>query len=425
VILQDLGLITPEAARYLWTGLILLGVAPCIAMVLVWTDLAKGNGPLGIVLMAWNSIIQVITTPFYIALLVGTYIAIDILLIGQSVLLYLGLPLMLGVLTRSYVIKNKGEVWLKDRLLPKFGAMQLLALLFTMVVMFSLKGGVILDNPNLIWQMAIPVVLFFFLLYNLVFYTCRRFGYNYEDSSTMGFHCTGRNFELAIAIALTAFATMPMVAVSTVVGPLIEGLRVPELVLVEVDPALGRNEPDGEIRDLLKASAGTNLGLDYLPGSVTFDPIVGPPPDAETASRLVLFDAFVTNVDRTPRNPNVLLWHRRVWLIDHGAALYFHHGWSAADRLDGSRDPFTEVRQHVLLPWASALGAAAAHLGAVLTEPLFARVVAAIPASWETPRDGFADAGAMRAAYLAWLRARAEALPIFLEEAERARAERV
>jgi ACR3 family arsenite transporter len=222
VILQHFGLITPEAARYLWTGLILLGVAPCIAMVLVWTDLAKGNGPLGIVLMAWNSIIQVITTPFYIALLVGAYIAIDIFLIGQSVLLYLGLPLLLGVTTRRFVIKRKGEPWLKIKLLPYFGAMQLIALLFTMVVMFSLKGGVILDNPNLVWQMAIPVVLFFFLLYNLVFYTCRRFGYNYEDSSTMGFHCTGRNFELAIAIALTAFATMPMVAVSTVVGPLIE-----------------------------------------------------------------------------------------------------------------------------------------------------------------------------------------------------------
>ncbi|MFH0816931.1 MAG: arsenic resistance protein [Methanobacteriota archaeon] len=229
VILQDLGMITPEAARYLWTGLILLGVAPCIAMVLVWTDLAKGNGPLGIVLMAWNSIIQVITTPFYIALLVGAYIAIDIILIGQSVLLYLGLPLMLGVLTRNYFIKTKGEVWLKEKLLPKFGAMQLIALLFTMVVMFSLKGGVILDNPNLVWQMAIPVVLFFFLLYNLVFYTCRRFGYNYEDASTMGFHCTGRNFELAIAIALTAFATMPMVAVSTVVGPLIE---IPVMLMI-------------------------------------------------------------------------------------------------------------------------------------------------------------------------------------------------
>ena len=222
MILPYFGLIDPNTANYLWTGLILLGVAPCIAMVLVWTDLAKGNGPLGIVLMAWNSIIQMITTPLYIALLVGTYVAIDIGLIGQSVLFYLGLPLLAGVITRHEVIKRKSEEWLNTKVLPYFGAMQLLALLFTMVVMFSLRGGVILDNPNLIWQMAIPVVLFFFLLYNLVFYTCRKLGYNYEDSSTMGFHCTGRNFELAIAIALTAFAAMPMVAVSTVVGPLIE-----------------------------------------------------------------------------------------------------------------------------------------------------------------------------------------------------------
>src|SRR3990170_2459154 len=221
-ILPYFGLITAETARYLWTGLILLGVAPCIAMVLVWTDLAKGNGPLGIVLMAWNSIIQVFTTPLYIALLVGTYIAIDIVQIGQSVLLYLGLPLLLGVITRREVIKWKSEEWLNKKLIPYYNAMQLVALLFTMVVMFSLRGGVIIDNPNLIWQMAIPVVLFFFLLFNLVYYTTRRMGYNYEDASTMGFHCTGRNFELAIAIALTAFASMPMVAVSTVVGPLIE-----------------------------------------------------------------------------------------------------------------------------------------------------------------------------------------------------------
>jgi ACR3 family arsenite transporter len=221
-ILPALGLITPDTARYLWTGLILLGVAPCIAMVLVWTDLAKGNGPLGIVLMAWNSIIQVFTTPFYIALLVGTYIAIDIVLIGQSVFLYLGLPLFFGVITRREVIKRKSVEWLNTKLIPRFNALQLLALLFTMIVMFSLKGGVIIDNPNLIWQMAVPVILFFFLLFHIVYYTTRRMGYNYEDSATMGFHCTGRNFELAIAIALTAFASIPMVAVSTVVGPLIE-----------------------------------------------------------------------------------------------------------------------------------------------------------------------------------------------------------
>jgi len=221
-ILPFFGLITLETARYLWTGLILLGVAPCIAMVLVWTDLAKGNGPLGIVLMAWNSIIQVFTTPLYIALLVGTYIAIDIVSIGESVLLYLGLPLLFGVITRREVIKRKSEDWLNNKLIPYYNAIQLLALLFTMVVMFSLRGGVIIDNPGLVWQMAIPIVLFFFLLFNLVYYTTRHMGYNYEDAATMGFHCTGRNFELAIAIALTAFSFMPMVAVSTVVGPLIE-----------------------------------------------------------------------------------------------------------------------------------------------------------------------------------------------------------
>jgi ACR3 family arsenite transporter len=217
-----LGWIGVQTAKYLWTGLILLGVAPCIAMVLVWTDLARGNGPLGIVLMAWNSVIQMITTPLYIALLVGTYIPIDIVSIGQSVLLYLGLPLLCGALTRQEALKYRSREWLEERLIPYYNAVQLLALLFTMVVMFALRGGIIVDHPELIWQMATPIVLFFFLLYNLVYAVTRRIGYNYEDSSTMAFHCTGRNFELAIAIALTAFASMPMVAVSTVVGPLIE-----------------------------------------------------------------------------------------------------------------------------------------------------------------------------------------------------------
>jgi len=233
-----LGLMTAEMGKYLWTGLILLGVAPCIAMVLVWTDLADGNGPLGIVLMAWNSLIQVLTTPFFIAILVGTYIAIDIIMIGQSVLLYLGLPLLLGVITRREVIKLKSKEWLNNKLLPYFNALQLLALLFTMIVMFALQGGVIVRHPELIWQMAIPITLFFFLLFNLVYFTSERLGYNPQDCSTMAFHCTGRNFELAIAIALTAFASIPMVAVSTVVGPLIE---IP-VMLVLVKIALRRKK---------------------------------------------------------------------------------------------------------------------------------------------------------------------------------------
>src|SRR6202050_4105820 len=105
------------------------------------------------------------------------------------------------------------------------------------------------------------------------------------------------------------------------------GLKVPELVLVEVDSTLGRNEPDEEIRDLLRASVGLNLAMDYLPGSLMFDPAAGDRADAAFASRLVWFDAFVTNVDRTARNPNLLCWHKKLFPIDHGAALYFHHNW--------------------------------------------------------------------------------------------------
>jgi hypothetical protein len=116
------------------------------------------------------------------------------------------------------------------------------------------------------------------------------------------------------------------------------------------------------------------------------------------------------------------VWHRRLWLIDHGATLYFHHGWGPADRLEGSRDPFVEVREHVLLPWASALEEAAAHLGRAFTAEVIDEVVRQIPASWLGPEHGFPDADAHRAAYAAWLRARATAQPIFVEEAARARA---
>jgi hypothetical protein len=204
------------------------------------------------------------------------------------------------------------------------------------------------------------------------------------------------------------------------------GLAVPEIVLVDLDRALAASEPDPEIALPLEASAGLNLGLDYLPGSITFDPVVGPVPDAATASRLVLLDAFVMNVDRTPRNSNLLSWHARMWLIDHGASLYFHHGWGPADRLESSRDPFVEVRDHVLLPWATALADAAVHLRAALSDEMFARVVDAIPAAWLAPEGhGPEDETSERAAYLAWLRARAAALPIVLAEAERARAQLV
>lgn len=200
------------------------------------------------------------------------------------------------------------------------------------------------------------------------------------------------------------------------------GLAVPEIVLVDIDRAIADSEPDPELAEPLEKSVGRNLGLDYLPGSITFDPVADPAPDATTASCIVLFDSFVLNVDRTARNPNLLSWHGRLWLIDHGASLYVHHGWGPAAPLDGSRDPFAQVRTHVLLRWASALGDAAARLHAALTPDVFARVVADVPAEWLAPDDPFGGDAPHRAAYVDWLRARREALPLFLEEAERARA---
>jgi len=222
VIFVNAGLINDNLGNSLWIGMTLLGIAPCIAMVLVWTDLARGNGPLGIVLMAWNSLIQIVTTPFYIWLIIGMSVKINVMLLAQSVLLYLGLPLLLGVITRKIVISKKGEGWLNEKLIPKFNTLQLMALLSTLVIMFSINGNVILEHPELIVYMAFPLALFLAILFVSVFLISMKLRFNYDDSATMSFHCTGRNFELSIAIALTAFASMPMVSVSTVIGPLIE-----------------------------------------------------------------------------------------------------------------------------------------------------------------------------------------------------------
>jgi len=199
------------------------------------------------------------------------------------------------------------------------------------------------------------------------------------------------------------------------------GFLVPEIVTIDLDPALAATEPDPDISDLLEASAGRNLGLDYLPGSATFDPVAGPAPDPLYASRLVLFDSFVTNVDRTLKNPNLLCWHKKIWLIDHGAALYFHHGWGPADVLVESADPFTFVKKHVLLPWAKELTAASEQLFEALTPELFRRVVEEIPAEWLLG-SAFPDERAHREAYVSWFSSRRGAFPLFLEEATRARA---
>ncbi|HEY9421383.1 MAG TPA: HipA family kinase [Thermoanaerobaculia bacterium] len=200
------------------------------------------------------------------------------------------------------------------------------------------------------------------------------------------------------------------------------GFKIPDVVLMEVDAALGRNEPDPEIRDLLKASVGENLGVDYLPGSVTFDPAAGESVEADLASSLVWFDAFITNVDRTPRNPNLLWWHKVLHPIDHGAALYFHHNWQNLEQMAGSR--FPAIRDHVLLPWASRIEEADLRLRPMLDEALFARVIGDIPESWLLTDPSLSPAD-RRAGYLTFLTRRLEAAPAFVEEAVRARAQLV
>jgi hypothetical protein len=184
---------------------------------------------------------------------------------------------------------------------------------------------------------------------------------------------------------------------------------------------LGRSEPDSEIRDLIKASEGLNLALDYLPGSITFDPLV---PTAAVdlnslASQIVWFDALVTNVDRTPRNPNLLVWHKHLWLIDHGASLYFHHAWG--NILERAPKPFGAIKDHVLLPWADDLAGADALLAPKLTPQVLEEIVAQIPDSWLGDVAQFESIEAHRAAYVQYLRARLEGPRAWVEEARHAR----
>lgn len=202
------------------------------------------------------------------------------------------------------------------------------------------------------------------------------------------------------------------------------GLPVPEIVFVELDAALGRSEPDYEIRSLIQASAGLNLAMDYLPGSLAYSPSMARAVDADLASAIVWFDAFITNVDRTARNTNMLLWHNQLYLIDHGAALYFHHTWENA--LTRSQTPFAPIREHVLLPRASRMQAADARLKPLLTEQVLHAIVAQVPASWlEGEEARFATADEHRQAYVAYLLSRLAASEAFVQEAEHARAQLV
>jgi hypothetical protein len=196
------------------------------------------------------------------------------------------------------------------------------------------------------------------------------------------------------------------------------GMKIPELVFANLDTAFGRTEPDEEIQDLLKASVGLNLALHYLSGAITFDRSVTPV-DALLASKIVWMDCLLTNVDRTPRNTNMLTWHRELWLIDHGAALYFHHSWHNWE--EQAKRPFVQVKDHVLLAYATELEAADTELKAILTPQVIRGIVGLIPDEWltteweETPDE-------VRNIYAQFLETRLSSSQIFVNEAQHARA---
>jgi hypothetical protein len=193
-------------------------------------------------------------------------------------------------------------------------------------------------------------------------------------------------------------------------------LPVPEIVFMELDGALARSEPDFEVQELAKASTGLNLGLDYLPGAVAFSTIDIARVDPLLASRIVWFDAYMSNVDRTVRNTNMLYWHQRLMLIDHGAALYFHH--ATDDYLARVRDPFRSIKDHVLLSAASELAEATRDSREFLTPGVLDTIVSEVPLAWMEDE-------AQRQTYRAYLQARLDAAEFFVEEAQHARAQSI
>ena len=203
---------------YLRTGLILTGVAPCIAMVTLWSGISGGNLSLSATLSAIDSILQMFLTPFYIALLVKA-VPYDHSIIPKLIAMYLGLPLILGNIARDRILKYKGEEGLK-KLEPHLEKTWFIGLVFTLVVMFSSEGEHVLAKPWHLVRIAIPLIIFFFLQFSIIFKTCKKLNLNYEDSASIAFNGTGMNFELAIAIALSAFPAR--VAVATVMCPLTE-----------------------------------------------------------------------------------------------------------------------------------------------------------------------------------------------------------
>ncbi len=193
------------------------------------------------------------------------------------------------------------------------------------------------------------------------------------------------------------------------------GLPVPRAAIIDLGAGFGEAEPDLEIQDILRGSVGENFGLAYLPGALPFDPAVERDVDPALAAAIVWFDACITNVDRTARNTNLLRWQGGLWLIDHGASLYFHHRWAGwRDRI---QSPFAPIKDHVLLPLAGDLTTADARLRPLLTDDVLGAVVADIPDAWLGGEAEFTDLAAHRAAYVSYLRARLDGPRQWLQEA--------
>jgi hypothetical protein len=194
------------------------------------------------------------------------------------------------------------------------------------------------------------------------------------------------------------------------------GLKIPELVFANLDEAFGRTEPDEEIQDLLKASVGLNMALHYLSGAITFDPAVTAI-DPKLASQIVWLDCILTNVDRTPRNTNMLIWHKELWLIDHGAALYFHHSWD--NWKEQAVRPFVQVKDHVLLTRATELEQVNTEFKAILNETVIRDIAALIPDEWLA--DEAQEAAERREVYVQFLLLRLSVSDTLIKEANHAR----